>query len=863
MKLIKHAFIRKVLCLFLVGAGLAGQAFGQKTYYIDGFHGGVWGHYPDWNTQFMADQLKANPYWRINIEIEPETWDRAQTVTPSAYNDFKSLFADQSFNGRIEYTNPSYAQSYMYNIEGESIIRQFYYGMKKVKVHFPSAVFTTYAVEEPCFTSALPQILKSFGFKYASLKNPNTCFGGYTRAHGGELVNWIGPDGTGITAVPRYAVEALSPKSTWQTIAWNNGPEYIKAAFSYGIQHPIGMTYQDAGWKGGPFAGDGKQPKEQNIYTTWRNYFANIVADDSRPDWKLSQEDIQVSLVWGSQVMQNIARQVRQAENKILSAEKVAALANIYEGRRWPQQEFDDAWRALLLSQHHDCWIVPYNGKPNNTWADKVKQWTAHTDSISNSVIQQWVKPVNTSSADRQLYVRVYNTLGQERREVVTVRLPVNWKNKTVKVADMYGHEVTAQVLSHTASDSLFIAFQATSPALGYNTYHLKLQPAATSKQMISIAPDGKYHVETDLYTVILDPKQGGMIRSLLAKKLGNKEFVDRESAHGFNEMRGNFYEEGGFKSSKDNPAQIEILENGPLVARLLVKGQISQYPFTQTITLVRGQPHIDVDLSIDWKNNPRVGQPTLPGTYRLENYHKAFYNDRSKLLAMFPLKLDDQKVYKNAPFDVTESHLKNTFFSTWDSIKNNVLLNWVDVTDGKGQYGMALLTDHTTNYAHAEDFPLSLNVQYSGMGLWGRDHKITGATHLRYALIPHAGKWNQANLWSKSEAWNQPLLAGEVSPESTTGRNAAQSLLRINHAGVQVTALLKDGENLLVRFFNAESNETRHTIYLNAPFRKAALVELNGSVRQAVKLSDASYAQRTAVIDVPPFGIRTLRLSY
>jgi hypothetical protein len=79
----------------------------------------------------------------------------------------------------------------------------------------------------------------------------------------------------------------------------------------------------------------------------------------------------------------------------------------------------------------------------------------------------------------------------------------------------------------------------------------------------------------------------------------------------------------------------------------------------------------------------------------------------------------------------------------------------------------------------------------------------------------------------------------------------------------VQVTALLKDGENLLVRFFNAESNETRHTIYLNAPFRKAALVELNGSVRQAVKLSDASYAQRTAVIDVPPFGIRTLRLSY
>lgn len=52
--------------------------------------------------------------------------------------------------------------------------------------------FTTYSVEEPCFTSCLPQILKLFGFKYAVLKCPNTCWGGYTNAYGGELINWVG-----------------------------------------------------------------------------------------------------------------------------------------------------------------------------------------------------------------------------------------------------------------------------------------------------------------------------------------------------------------------------------------------------------------------------------------------------------------------------------------------------------------------------------------------------------------------------------------------------------------------------------------------------------------------------------------------
>jgi alpha-mannosidase len=165
------------LLFFTIAVSYCKYASAQTAYYIDGYHGGIWGHYPDWNTRFMADMLKENPNWRINIELEPETWARARAVDPTAYADFKALFADQSLNGRIEYVNPAYAQSYNYNISGESIIRQFSYGIKMVRMHFPEAIFTSYSSEEPCFTSALPQILKSFGFKYASLKNPNTCWG--------------------------------------------------------------------------------------------------------------------------------------------------------------------------------------------------------------------------------------------------------------------------------------------------------------------------------------------------------------------------------------------------------------------------------------------------------------------------------------------------------------------------------------------------------------------------------------------------------------------------------------------------------------------------------------------------------------
>src|SRR6185503_10354966 len=240
---------RSIFIAFLLA--LVVRSSGQTAWFIDGYHGGIYGHIPSWQTRFMVDKLQQFPDWRINLELEPESWDTIKVHDPAAYEDFRKLMAVP--DGRVEYINPSYGQSYLYTVSGESIIRQFYYGMKKLREHFPSIQFTTYSSEEPCFTSALPQLLRSYGFKYASLKNPNTCWGGYTRAFGGELVDWIGPDGSSILTVPRYGMEALKPRSIWETIASNNSYEYVQQAFGAGIRHPVGMCLQDAGWLYGPW----------------------------------------------------------------------------------------------------------------------------------------------------------------------------------------------------------------------------------------------------------------------------------------------------------------------------------------------------------------------------------------------------------------------------------------------------------------------------------------------------------------------------------------------------------------------------------------------------------------------------------
>ena len=54
-------------------------------------------------------------------------------------------------------------------------------------------------------------------------------------------------------------------------------------------------------------------------------------------DWHFSQEDIKPGLVWGAQVVQEIARQVRVSENLLVTAEKMAAMDYLLNDESWPE----------------------------------------------------------------------------------------------------------------------------------------------------------------------------------------------------------------------------------------------------------------------------------------------------------------------------------------------------------------------------------------------------------------------------------------------------------------------------------------------------------------------------------------------
>ncbi|MCR4920518.1 MAG: alpha-mannosidase [Bacteroidaceae bacterium] len=832
---------RLLLCL---SCGLAMQAGAQENYFVDGFHGGVYGHYPlAWYTDFIVDQLEANPQWRISLELEPETWDSVRCRTPQAYERFGRVVG----GSQVEVVNPTYAQPYLYNISGESIVRQFQAGIRKWHEHFPGLRFLTYSSEEPCFTSCLPMILKQLGIRQLSLKCPDTCWGGYMAPMGGQFISLTGPDGTALPCVPRYDQEALQDSSVWQTTAWQNSAEYLQACTEAGIRQPVGMCLQDAGWKGGPWL-KGEAAKRSE-YTLWRDYFANHLKDNVPTVRQFSQEDVRPALMWGTQILQRIAQAVRKAEEHLIQTEKLCAMAAM-AGHPVRDDRMDEAWRTLMLSQHHDSWIVPYNRlKGRRTWAQTIiGEWIPSSLHISDSLRSEAVRSMDLGNGQREgALVRIFNTTGTAREEWVVVRRP--------------------------QGDSVRLWVRV--PAFGYATYDLRgmkaTEPSTESPK--EVAAD-EVAMENDRLRLVIDLRQGGTLKSLCLKdKEGEVEFVRRDANYRLGELRGYFGERGSFCSSTEERATARWIAQDDARQTLAVQGRIAGVDFEKIITLkgkgpeapkpgsaseAQGPTHIiedggliDVRLRIDWRENLHIGEPTRKGW---PMRRRGYYDTRYMLGLLLPTRMREPQLYKDAPFDVCHSQQRETFFNRWDSIRHNVLLHWLDITDGKGKYGLTLLSDHTTSYSMGDDFPLSLTLQYSGPGLWDRDYPLHGPTEIHYALYPHRETWELADVQGVAQAWQEPLI---VAP-CERGPIEEKCFVDLKDSGYRLSAAWAQGGKLGLRLYNASGDSTKRRITLGFDAKRISEVNLLDEPLRDISVHEEK-GQRSFDTTIPRHGIATL----
>jgi len=866
-------------------------------YFADGYHGGIKGHMALGSWRDILETLRRVPDWKICIDIEPISWTYLRRRDPDSYAELKRLLSDGRVDARVEMVAASFAQPYGWVIGGESNIRHLTRGREVLREHFPGLVVDTYAVQEPCWTSALPQILRSLGYARAVLKDPSTAWAGYTAGFDADVVLWVGPDGSRIPCVPRYACEDLL--NAWETESAHATPEFARKCAAHGIARPAGMYFQDCGWPAKP-----RVRGDHVRYVTWREYVETIAPKPDK-EWRFSQEDILCTLPWGEATLQRLARQVRAAENRLLVAEKMAAMAAVLRGLPWPGEKLREAWGQLLLAQHHDAWICARSGGGRRSWAWQVGAETWAAEEICDAVVAASAEaltaepprasgsapsnrgPAPDPESPPSHWVRVFNSLSSDRTDLVEVPLVTAPGAQWGRVFDAAGAEVPAQAapLRRYGGDNSLnasrIVFAAQAPALGYSTY--RCEPAlkepdaaarATGARAV-LQESGSAIIDTDLYRIVLDAARGGAVASLYSKAL-DREFVDAGNPRRFNEYRGYFIEERKWLSSADAPAKLNVIENGPVRVRVAAVGSVAGHPWFSSIALCQGQRRIDFHVSFHFHKDTWIGDPAdiAPEEKRVQRT-KSHHDGRYKLQALFPAALRNPSLYKNAAYDVCRSTNANTFFRSWDAIKHNIILNWVDLVDETGACGMALFSDHTTAYTYGDDHPLGLVLGWSweGGSWWGKC-PLRGAQEIAYALVPHAGRWDAAELSRECGRWCEPMLAQVIATPPPAGTQAkdsdaaaagldgcpSDSLVRVSGSGIEIPTLLMDGDDLLVRLFNAEGDDSVRRVSLAAKPSRAESVELDGRVVEQLPVRQSPDGRYEVELALPRFGLRTLR---
>jgi hypothetical protein len=422
------------------------------------------------------------------------------------------------------------------------------------------------------------------------------------------------------------------------------------------------------------------------------------------------------------------------------------------------------------------------------------------------------------TSMSGSIPVIVFNQTGWAKKDVVTLEreFPAGTaKNVTLNHGK---NPIPLQFVAVTRHQdgtlkTVKAVFIAEIPPLGYKVYHLSPADAPTeftSKQGLSASPT---RLENEYYTIDFDATHGGMTR-LLDKQLGVEMITPGQIG---NEL---FSLENPSASSKDKPATIELVEQGPWRATLRVRSIIGEAPYENRISIYAGLKRIDCDLTVDY------GKAGL-------NFGEKYKTDTG-LFVRFPVSFPG-KLYVNQPFGIYETKKEH-----------QVSLDFADLC--QGDYGIALIQGNTPT-VHFKKGVLSLLLSR------GRFF-VVGKQRYPYSLYTHCGDALSSDIYDVAKRVNTPWIvhwpSGRVADMAATA-----SYITIDKPNIVLSSLYLDGDRVVARFFERSGQATQVGIEL--PFTKSAecwRVKLNHERIAKVDVSGGKLQ-----LAVKPWEIVTLAL--
>ncbi len=495
------------------------------------------------------------------------------------------------------------------------------------------------------------------------------------------------------------------------------------------------------------------------------------------------------------------------------------AVANGAPLGEYPSELLDRCWRAVLLHQFHD--ILP--GSSIGWVHREAEEVYARVEAELEASIVGALERLSDGTF-------VANAAPHDRDEVLVVTGGI----------DALGGSPDRSLGQVLADGST--AVRVTVPAGGVAP--LRAVEPADTVEVVEEA-DG-IRLRNGLVQVVLDAD--GLVTSLVDDRTGRELVPPGERANRL-ELHPDFpnsfdaWDIEHFNRRRvtplDGPVRVEVLDRGPLVARVRVERGFRSSRAVQVLELRAGSPRLDVHLEVDWAEHEQL------------------------LQVAFPLDVNVTELTREIQF----GHLRTPIHTntSWDFARFEVCAHrWVDVAEPGA--GLALLNDskyghHAERQRTGSDLPMTtLYLTLLRGSRYPDPRQDQGTHHCTYSLLPHAGDLRAAGVVAEGYRLNLPLrvVAGGTGPAG-----AVPPVVSVDHPGVVVEAvkLADDGTgDVVVRCYEAHGGRALARIVPG--FAASGVVATDAHERPDgdVVTPAVAFDGASAEVEFRPFQIVTLR---
>jgi alpha-mannosidase len=683
---------------------------------------------------------------------------------------------------------------------GESLIRQFIHGRRFFRDEFGVACETLWLPDVFGYSGALPQIMRGCGVKYFSSAKIFWAYNDHD-PFPYNTFTWEGIDGSEVLVhlCDSYncQTDPVSVVDYWNTRVQKDG--FSTRPFPYGWGDGGGGPARDhiehlrriGDLEGMPRVKPG----------TLTEYFQDQEARGIPAARYVGELYFQAHRgTYTSQA--RTKRGNRQSEFALREAEMWGVAARALKGFAFPVEELDKAWKLILLNQFHD--IIP--GSSIRRVCEEAEADYASVISMARGVARQ----ATSALTDEAQALTVFNSLSWRRSALVA--LPENFAGAM---------DAAGNVLPTQTRDGKTWA-EATIPSCGWTT----LRPANESEIDNTLTATQDL-LENALLRVEFNDK--GEITSILDKETGRelaagpcnslKMYKDVPTAWDAWDLDSMY---ALTPVELDEPAHVEVVASGPLVAVLRVTRTLHGSTMTQEIRLRRGSRRVDFHTVVDWQERHKLLKVNfLVNIHANEGIHEIQFGHIRR------------PNHKSRPFDADRFEVPDQKWSALvEENRGCAVLN-----DCK--YGVNVLGN-------------SINLTLLKSALAPDMSADQGRQEFTYAFYAWNGSFAESPVVRAGYELNCPVM-------TATGAAGEGSLFSVDAPNVIVETVkpAEDGsDDIIVRLYEAKRMATRCTLSTALPVLGAAQTDMLENVQEALPCEGGKVA-----LEFHAFEVKTVRL--